>query len=170
MIDGATFAFGVAQFITGGVFHNGVAEVNGLFSNRVGENGNLARRLSSGAKISAGAGIYGGYGQLHHQSSTNARGNFAPGQTGIVGLAIGTGANQHFGWIRLDFHNSAGGYPISITAIDWAYNTIAGQSINAGQQSLPSSTPEPGTTSLALLAAGSAGVLAWRKSRKQNAA
>ncbi|MBZ5524239.1 MAG: PEP-CTERM sorting domain-containing protein [Acidobacteriia bacterium] len=41
-----------------------------------------------------------------------------------------------------------------------------GGSIRAGDTGVSSGTPEPGTFALALLAAGAAGVLAWRR-RKQ---
>lgn len=64
-----------------------------------------------------------------------------------------------YGWIRLKW-NSDDGYPTSITALDWAIED-SGLPIQAGDTGVP----EPGTLSMAFLAAGAAGILAWRKRR-----
>ncbi|NQY28709.1 MAG: T9SS type A sorting domain-containing protein [Flavobacteriaceae bacterium] len=47
-----------------------------------------------------------------------------------VGVKLKLGANTHYGWLRV---NSASGV---ITLLDYAYNTTANESINAGQQVL----------------------------------
>ena len=56
-----------------------------------------------------------------------------------------------------------------MTVIDWAYNDVADALINAGEGA-PAVVPEPSTMTMALLAAGSVGVLAWRRRRKEAAA
>jgi hypothetical protein len=107
-----------------------------------------------------------GVGSVNNSSA----GNFAPGATGIVGVQLRSG---DYGWIRLRVDDlglnqpfstilaGAGGaignglnYPDKITVIDWAYED-SGAAIHAG------AVPEP--SSLALLAAGAAGVSAFRR-------
>jgi hypothetical protein len=85
--------------------------------------------------------------------------HFVAGQAGFGGIRLG--ANE-YGWVRLRLTNDQAGHVQSMTAIDWAINTNGG--ILAGQTSNESSpTPEPNSGAMALLAAGSAGVLAWRR-------
>jgi hypothetical protein len=155
--------------------------------------GVLPERLSKGATISRGttssrahrflygsgrAGdwfvLNGGFTYRFTNSSHQVRtahsqqGQFAIGQPGFVGIQLAT-ANGHrfdYGWIQLDVVGTEGsdGFPELVTAIDWAYNEVPGAPIYAGE------TPEPGGRSLALLAAGCIGILAWRKRRAQRAA
>ncbi len=74
--------------------------------------------------------------------------------------------NGDFGWLRVKVSDrNADGFIDQIAIIDDAYNNVAGASILAGQTSSSSPTPEPDTKSLALLAAGAAGVLAFRRRR-----
>jgi hypothetical protein len=144
-----------------------------------------ARRLSKGAPISAGAGAFkgtSGTGKAPlnvaeiYDGGTSIKGQFAIGQPGFAGIRLATGGgNFDYGWIQLEVDGTnfrPGGCcdPVadSVTAIDWAYNEIPGAPIDAGQET--SATPEPGGRSLALLAAGCIGVLAWRRHRAQRAA
>jgi hypothetical protein len=141
-----------------------------------------ARRLSKGAPISAGAGPFkgsSGTGKAPlnvaeiYDGGTSVKGQFAIGQPGFAGIRLATGGgNFDYGWIQLEVNGTnfrPGGCcdPVadSVTAIDWAYNEVPGQAIEAGQ-----TAPEPGGRSLALLATGCIGVLAWRKRRAQRAA
>lgn len=73
-------------------------------------------------------------------------------------------STPYLGWILVDFPGDI---------VSWAYNENAGESILAGQtsnDSIPNSTPEPSSAAMALLAAGAAGVLAWRRRRAAQAA
>lgn len=72
------------------------------------------------------------------------------------------------GWLRVEVGDSTKGYPDALHLIDMAFNDVPGAAINAGQE-MPQGVPEPGTKALLLLAAGSAGVLAWRKARRNAA-
>ena len=103
-------------------------------------------------------------GGLRHRPGSNKHKNtvglFARSATGFAGFQFDDG---EVGWIRLKWQDvNSDGYPDQLTAIDWAYNSTPGESILAGQTAVP----EPGSLSLALLAAGSAGVLALRKRRR----
>lgn len=72
-----------------------------------------------------------------------------------------------YGWIQLEFGDSANGIVNSITAIDWAYTTD-GSAVTAGETG--SATPEPGTGALGFLAMGASAVIAWRRRRTKSEA
>jgi hypothetical protein len=60
-----------------------------------------------------------------------ANGNeFFPSGDSYVGVKFKLGANVHYGWILI---NSTGGANGTITVKSYAYETVANQSINAGQ-------------------------------------
>jgi hypothetical protein len=83
--------------------------------------------------------------------------------------------NYDYGWVQLEWQDPKKiGFPTTLIAIDWAYNNVANRHIIAGEglpppiliENPPSAVPEPSTLALALLAAGAAGVLAWRRGRQ----
>jgi MYXO-CTERM domain-containing protein len=94
------------------------------------------------------------------------------GNRGVANFFIGAdwkvGGLDYLGWIAVDFTSTG-----LVQLQSWAYNSLPGQSINTGQTSnesvAPGSAPEPSSAAMALLAAGAAGVLAWRKRRNQEA-
>jgi PEP-CTERM motif len=146
----------------------------GVASERIMGTGTHAARLASGAPISTGA-KFGGPSVnrlFEHRNSRNTTGswsrndgNWTPGAApAFLGVEFFEGGLGHFGWIELQVLNGPFGYGYNINVTGWAYNTTAGAAIDAGQTS---SIPEPGSLSLALLAAGSAGVLAWRRRRAE---
>ena len=93
---------------------------------------------------------------------------------GYLGLKFHIHGQVHYGWARLSVH-ILGGQPITATLTGYAYETIPGKSIEAGQihdkadntgieepdASLTAPAPEPAT--LGLLAAGSPGIAIWRR-------
>lgn len=92
---------------------------------------------------------------------------------GFAGLELTIASNVYYGWAKLSLDTVGAGTPSGLTAIEWAYNDVAGQSILAGDTGSEQGggdAPEPSTAALALLAAGSAGVLAWRRRRNAVAA
>jgi hypothetical protein len=119
--------------------------VSGAFPNA--KNYNLNAPIGGGVAV-PGVGL--------HWTSTGGKkyGNFQGGQPGFIGFEL---ANGDLGWLRVEVTAD----DQNVTAIDWAYNDVAGAPINAGQTS--SAVPEP--SALGLLALGSAGVLAWRRRR-----
>ncbi len=100
----------------------------------------------------------------------SASGNFRSGQPAFVGLSFATiGKNTDYGWIELEFTDK-GGFPYYLDALAFGIDTDPGQlpgSFAAGETG--PSAPEPGTMSLAILAAGAAGVMALRRRRRQSA-
>ena len=73
--------------------------------------------------------------------------------TAYWGVQFEIAGNFHYGWVQVA---TQGGIREGGTILDWAYNSIPGQSILAGQ------VPEPGT--IALFVVGS-GLLWWRAKR-----
>lgn len=178
------FSFDVRQrrVNTASPFVQGFASVDpgpGVEFLGVGSHG--LRKLSSGNVVSS-AGAFGNNRNLFRgiNGRNNSRHSYwAPSQIGFVGFealtrrrtatafgsvsTVGPGL-LGYGWIRLKYTESSGNtYPNSITVVDWAY-TIDGSPIDAGDIGVP----EPGTGALALLAAGAAGIAAWRKRRAGN--
>lgn len=85
--------------------------------------------------------------------------------SGYVGFRFNAGSGVQYGWARLDFGpvdpDPQTNNNNNFTLIEYAYGA-PGESVFAGQ------IPEPG--SLALLAVGALGLVAWRKRRAQSAA
>jgi hypothetical protein len=103
----------------------------------------------------------------------NKVGFFSPlPATGFAGVSFRVNGQTDFGWIRLKVTDGGAGdgFPHQLTAVDWAYDNT-GAPIRAGETHASSAAvPEPSTFALALLGAGFAGVLAWRRRRQAVAA
>jgi LPXTG-motif cell wall-anchored protein len=125
--------------------------------------GDAAKRYLSGQTIKINGSKFPDA-NLRGVDNGSAKGLFGPGTvSGFAGFrSTKTG---DLGWIDVEvFDRSADGYPDQLEIISWAYNNVGGASIEAGQTS---STPEPNTAALGLLAAGAAGLLALRRRRAQ---
>ena len=92
-------------------------------------------------------------------------GTFPFSSPGFAGIAVKNGGQTYYGWLRLEVFAGSGGYLDGLEVIDYAYNNVAGQSITAGEGA--SSTPEPGTAALSVLAAGALGIAALRRRRAE---
>lgn len=83
-------------------------------------------------------------------------------QTGYLGLALNIGGQTDYGWAELAV-DSTGGTDGKLNLIADAYESTPGEAIAAGALQEPAGVPEPGT--LALLAAGMAGIYLLRRRR-----
>jgi hypothetical protein len=168
MLNFSRTVFGGGQFSSIG----GRASLAAKGSNRMMRNVSAnPKRLASGAVISNGQSFNNG-GALHARSvvagAARSKGTWPKSGTGFAGVKFKSNGQTFFGWIRLEWQDTTNqGFPNKLTAIDWAYNDVAGAPINAGQ-GIPTTTttPEPSSMALALMAAGCVGVLAWRKRRQ----
>lgn len=77
--------------------------------------------------------------------------------TGYIGISFNPGDGVHYGWVKVQ--TDGGGSDITVLSL--AYNTVAGQGIDAGQ-TVATAVPEPAAVA-ALLAAGALGVAAYRR-------
>jgi hypothetical protein len=167
------FSFGPYQKFVSGGFLNGYANLKpgSKAAILITATNHKVRKFASGNVISGGAaGIWEGgtdhVGQETKGPGTNSHQGWAPSQSGFAGLRISTASHAlDYGWIRLKFNLGENGAANGVTLKDFAINTTGGASILAGQGIPASVTPEPATASLALLAAGAAGVLALRRRR-----
>jgi hypothetical protein len=83
--------------------------------------------------------------------------------TAFAGIRFQSAGQPHLGWVRIRLRDTnSDGWADTVTAVDWAYNSVAGAPILAGDTG---ATPEPGTKAMVLLALGAAGVLALRRRR-----
>lgn len=114
---------------------------------------NYATALSAGALVDATTTSGGPFAASLAFGAANPNAQFNNVTGAFIGLTFPIGASNHFGWVRVSIDNAAGTFVVN----DWAYNTVAGEGIRAGQ------VPEP--TSLGMLAAGAAGVAAMRRRR-----
>ncbi|HXJ95586.1 MAG TPA: PEP-CTERM sorting domain-containing protein [Terriglobia bacterium] len=83
----------------------------------------------------------------------------------FLGLMFDVSGQEHFGWAELTVTTGVTpGFPgspfVTATLTGYAYDTVAGQSLTAGQ----GQTSEPGT--LGLLALGSLGLGLWRRRKR----
>ena len=157
--------FSASGHLFGAAFLQGVG---GNFSVLFSTSGRL-RKLAFGANISTAPGGWESSAPLAFQNGTENAISFATGwaanSTGIAGFRFST--TNHvldYGWVRFSYTLGTNGLANSITATDWAYEST-GAPVTAGE--VPSSTPDPSTSALAILAAGAAGVAALRRRRHE---
>jgi len=93
----------------------------------IGRGGAFGEGASSGLLFTYGP--YGGGTGKHH------KGNFALGQTDYVGFKFNISGKEHFGWVRLKVSvRPFQGEMLTVSVLrDYAYQTIPGKSIRAGQ-------------------------------------
>jgi hypothetical protein len=111
------------------------------------------------------SGSYSGYHYQFTISNKARKGkftHFSNNHTGFGGFELPASKGGGYAWMRFDLITGPSGRVDDLETVDWAYNN-AGGGISAEQGAVP----EPSSKALALLALGSAGVLAWRKRRQE---
>ena len=129
--------------------------------------GALIRNLGNAAPVGPAAAVWGNSGQaMTFGAFYNLQGaNFTTGQPGYFGFrfAFGNNSNQYYyGWASLTIDLSASGQGYRIG--EAFYQSTPNTAINVG------AVPVPEPASMALLAAGAAGVTAWRARKKKQPA
>jgi hypothetical protein len=96
--------------------------------------------------------------------------NAATNGTGYAGLRLTLLGEEHYGWMQISVPaNIADGSNLTgqITLVDWAYCTVPGPTINAGQTSgecgARAEVPAPAMPALLLIGMGAAGLAQWRR-------
>ena len=87
------------------------------------------------------------------------QGDWSPGDRGFLGLRLTVGADTFFGWADVSLNTLTSPGTV-FTLHGYAYEDVAGMSIAAGAGAIP----EPST--IALLVAGAAGILALKRRKK----
>lgn len=139
--------FALSNFSVVGVGANGV-QLNGS---------NKAARLTTSNFVGP-AGNFGHAGSVQPFNSDWGTKNAGP-VTGFVGLKFQIGSDFHFGWAQITNNNSAN----TITLDALGYESVAG--IPAHVEPAGAAVPDQGST-LALLAIGATGLLAFRRQQK----
>jgi hypothetical protein len=136
--------------------------------------GGYAAVLSQGASIGSGQAFTAGkpirmartagfdYNSVY---SRNFFGPWDNVQNRFLGVEFLIGGATHYGWVRVTVSDAH--IPMTATVTGYAYETIAGQSIQAGQMIEQASAPVESVPfakpSLGLLALGSQGLELWRR-------
>lgn len=152
------------QFGVGGGFGQGRVWIDGIAGGNgfaLAEGGFPVRGHSS--NIGASVADWRGGKLLHSVFAGGGTYGFGAGSPFILGMRFRDGADTHYGWIRLLIEHGTGGFPVSVKAVDWAWNDVAGALTH-----IVDITPVPeANPALALLAAGGTGLAAWRLRRRQ---
>jgi hypothetical protein len=153
----------------------GAFDVNSLWMSANGNQGKVVVQNGGAAALSAGVVIGRGdqfrwagarmvSAALSQSSSLYFRGNWNNVRQDYLGLAFLINGKTHYGWAEFDVSTSRQTYVVDAQLLGYAYDTVANQSLMAGQTKTTDATPavpEPGT--LGLLALGALGLGFWRR-------
>ncbi len=147
--------------------------VTPLGSNRVIAGGGYAYPVVQGANIGSGGLFVGGgpvrmertEGSFYIHNFRNFFGPWVSTKNGYVGVEFLIDGAIHYGWIRMSVNGK--GIPMGVQITGYAYDTVAGQTIEAGQTeekaSAQTEAPSMAQAPLGTLALGSKGLELWRR-------
>lgn len=108
---------------------------------------------------------------IHHTTGTGSTFpvyHWPPGQRGYVAIKFERGGNKHLGFIDMTLDAGAG-RPNTIEIHNYAYNDVPIGDASGDGDSIHFERPIPEPGTLATLALGVAGLLAWRRHRQKMA-
>jgi hypothetical protein len=105
---------------------------------------------------------------LQSAGSFDALKGFADGVTGYSGFVFRISGRSHYGWVEWTHTLATGPGGGLLHVHNWAFEDTPGTPIHIADTGDTGVVPEPG--SLALLAAGAGGLLAWRRRRSAGVA
>src|SRR5699024_11429191 len=73
---------------------------------------------------------------------------------------------MNYGWLLLNLTTDSHGNTQDLTLVDWAYQSVPGESIRVGDKG-SSATPVPEPSTLALMALGAVGIGTLRRRRNR---
>jgi MYXO-CTERM domain-containing protein len=166
---GASFKVGLFQNFSTGGNRSGAAFFGGVTPNvsvLVTSDSFRLKQLAFGANISTAPGMWFGGAKFASEASVSTAAGWPANATGLAGFRLSTTNHAlDYGWVRLSETIGTDRLTNSVTASDWAYDPT-GAPVTAGETA-SSTTPEPSTKVLAILAAGAAGVAALRRRRHE---
>jgi hypothetical protein len=142
--------------------HNGAKTLAGASNNGMGINGIASTNGIKAARFSASNFVGPQNNFASHLVKLGSRnpitnfGNFAPGDTGSIGLRFTIGSATHYGWATLTLNSN-----LTVALDVLGYETTPDTASHVEAANRPS-VPDRGS-SLALLALGAAGLLALRR-------
>ncbi len=126
--------------------------------------GNKIRNVATGFTVDADALPFsGGNSRLTYNANQNLSPLFTTNTSGQFGFRFTSGSDTFYGWASLTIDLAGSGQGFEIT--EAYYQTTPNTGIAVG--AVPVAVPEP--AAMALLALGSAGVMAWRSRRRGSA-
>jgi hypothetical protein len=155
-------------------YHSFRASLNVKGGGVMGQAGGFAAPLAAGASVGPGQQFFPGtlrmaeshgvaiYSSIYSRTET---GPWANVQNRYLGVRFMISGTVHYGWIRLTVGSTR--HPLTGTITGYAYETVAGKPIQAGQTSgaasLPAESAPMAHASLGMLAMGWTGLELWRR-------
>lgn len=152
-ISGAGSAFAASHPLYAGVYlyalPKGIKLSHENFANSCRFNSSSSRQVCYGGTIGGGPG------------------NFQSRGTEFIGFSFNSGAGVQYGWARV---KTSGPPDYRFVVVDYAWGD-PGDKLRAGQTASPQAAPAVAAEgSLGVLAAGAAGLMAWRGRKRKNLA
>lgn len=153
--DSTTTTSGALSFFTSAIFRSasGVAGPGGLLANRFGLNQSIGSALAFTGQV------------LAVRTSNGSRGLWS-GQRGFAGLRFTFNGNTHYAWADISVDSQRLQATVHCIAFEDTPNAPIRTPSTFSHNCADTSSDVPEPSSLALMALGSAGLLAWRRKKQ----